>query len=122
MKACLITDDSKVVRKLARRIFEDLGFTCREAADGQEALKSCSEAMPEVMLMDWNMPMMNGVDCIRQLRQMPGGKTPKVIFCTTENDLAHIQTAIEAGADEYIMKPFDSDIIKDKLQVTGALE
>jgi two-component system chemotaxis response regulator CheY len=104
---------------VARKILEELDFDVSEAADGQEALKACQTKMPEVILLDWNMPVMNGIDFLRALRAGAGGDAPKVVFCTTENDMAHIQEAISAGANEYIMKPFDSDIIQSKLSQIG---
>jgi two-component system chemotaxis response regulator CheY len=121
MKFCLIVDDSRVVRKVARRILEDLNFEIAEAADGKLALESCLVRMPDVVLLDWNMPVMNGLEFLIELRQAPGGETPIVVFCTTENDIAHIQAAIGAGANEYIMKPFDSDIIHAKFAQVGLL-
>ena len=119
MKSCLVVDDSKVVRMVARKILEELDFEVSEAADGQEALKTCQTRMPDFILLDWNMPVMNGIEFLRALRAGKGGDAPKVVFCTTENDLAHIQEAISAGANEYIMKPFDSDIIQSKLSQIG---
>jgi two-component system chemotaxis response regulator CheY len=77
--------------------------------------------MPDAILLDWNMPVMSGMEFLRTLRQMDGGQTPVVVFCTTENDLAHIQEAIEAGANEYIMKPFDSEIIESKFSQVGLI-
>tara|TARA_R110002096_G_scaffold32975_1_gene95622 strand:- start:382 stop:747 length:366 start_codon:yes stop_codon:yes gene_type:complete len=121
MKTCLIVDDSRVIRMVARKILEELGFATKEAADGQQALDSCQEAMPEAILLDWNMPVMNGIDFLRKLRQFDGGDKPVVVFCTTENDIEHIQEAIAAGANEYIMKPFDSEIIQAKLSQAGIL-
>ncbi len=121
MTQCLIVDDSRVVRKVARRILEDLGFECREAEDGQVAYDACDAEMPSIILLDWNMPVMNGIEFLEKLRAMPGGDAPKVVFCTTENDMSHIQRAIQAGADEYIMKPFDSEIISSKFTQIGLL-
>lgn len=121
MPTCLIVDDSKIVRKLARRIVEPLGFEVSEAEDGQQAITACTQSMPFLILLDWYMPVMNGIEFIQHLRQMPSGRDPKVIFCTTENDLNNIMQAIECGADEYVMKPFDEEIIKNKLQQIGAL-
>ena len=121
MKSCLIVDDSKVVRMVARKILEDLQFDISEAADGQAALDSCLERMPDVILLDWNMPVMSGIDFLRALRATDGGGGPVVVFCTTENDIAHIQQAMEAGANEYIMKPFDSEIIETKFAQVGLL-
>lgn len=120
MKTCLIVDDSRVVRKVARRIFEDLGFSCSEAEDGQQAYDACMNEMPEIILLDWNMPVMNGIEFLRKLRSSAGGDAPKVMFCTTENEMSFIQEALGAGANEYIMKPFDSEIIQGKLaQIEG---
>jgi two-component system chemotaxis response regulator CheY len=121
MKSCLIVDDSRVVRKVARRILEDIGFACEEAEDGQKACEACEASMPDMVLLDWNMPVMNGLEFLQALRAMPGGDQPKVIFCTTENDMSHIQQAIQAGANEYIMKPFDNEIIESKLAQVGLI-
>ncbi|WP_029012030.1 response regulator [Niveispirillum irakense] len=121
MKSCLVVDDSRVVRKVARKILEELGFTCDEAEDGKQAMDHCARVMPDAILLDWNMPVMTGIEFLRRLRKMTGGQAPKVVFCTTENDLAHIQEALSAGANEYIMKPFDSDIIQTKFQQVGLL-
>ena len=121
MKSCLIVDDSKVVRTVARKILEDLNFEIYEAEDGQAAMNECNRRMPDAILLDWNMPVMNGIDFLRALRKSTGGDAPMVIFCTTENDMAHIQEAISAGANEYIMKPFDSEIIQSKFSQVGLL-
>lgn len=121
MKSCLVVDDSKVVRMVARKILEELEFEVLEAADGREALNACQARMPDFILLDWNMPVMNGIEFLRALRAVEGGDAPKVVFCTTENDLTHIKEAIAAGANEYIMKPFDSDIIQSKLSQIGIL-
>ncbi|MDY0029030.1 MAG: response regulator [Pseudobdellovibrionaceae bacterium] len=122
MRTCLVVDDSRVVRKVARRILEDLQFNCEEAEDGQQAYEFCTNAMPEVILLDWNMPVMSGIEFLEKLRQMPSGDTPRVVFCTTENDMSHIQRAMMAGANEYIMKPFDTDIIKSKFIQIGLID
>jgi len=121
MKSCLIVDDSKVVRMVAKKILEELGFSTAEAADGQEALTQCLGSMPDGILLDWNMPVKSGIEFLRELRQTPGGDAPLVVFCTTENDIDHIQEALEAGANEYIMKPFDSEIIQAKFSQIGLL-
>lgn len=121
MKSCLVVDDSKVIRMVARRILEDLRFDVSEAVDGKDALDACTNVMPDVILLDWNMPVMSGIEFLRALRQTNGGDEPVVVFCTTENDLDHIRTAMEAGANEYIMKPFDSDILEAKFSQVGVL-
>jgi two-component system chemotaxis response regulator CheY len=122
MSICLVVDDSRVVRKVARRILEELGFTCEEAEDGQQAYNQCAQKMPEAILLDWNMPVMSGIEFLEKLRSMPSGQDPKVVFCTTENDMSHIQRAIMAGANEYIMKPFDTEIIKSKFIQIGLID
>lgn len=119
MKTCLVVDDSKVIRKVARHILETLNFEVREACDGREALSSCMEEAPDVILLDWNMPVMSGMDFLRALRNSGLGNKPKVVFCTTENGMAYIRAAIEAGADEYVMKPFDRETLASKLQIVG---
>lgn len=122
MKTCLVVDDSGLVRKIARRILEGLGFQVEEAADGQKALDYCDRGMPDVILLDWEMPVLDGPECLRLLRARENGAAPKVIFCTSLNDMTHIAQALEAGADEYIMKPFDDDILREKLEAVGMVE
>lgn len=114
MKTCLVVDDSSVVRKVARRILEDMDYVVTEAEDGQEAYDKCREEMPDSILLDWNMPIKSGLEFLRDLRGFTGGDKPKVVFCTTENDVGHIAMALKAGANEYIMKPFDRDILESK--------
>lgn len=121
MKSCLIVDDSKVIRMVARKILQELDFETLEAADGAEALDACRQSMPDGVLLDWNMPVMDGLQFLLELRALQGGDAPIVVFCTTENDIEHIQKAIEAGANEYIMKPFDSEIIQAKFSQVGLL-
>ena len=121
MKTCLVVDDSSVIRKVARRILEGLDFQILEAENGEEAIESCKRQLPDAILLDWNMPKMDGSDFLRALRRLPGGDKPKVVFCTTENDVAHIARALHAGANEYIMKPFDKDIVEAKFQEVGLI-
>jgi two-component system chemotaxis response regulator CheY len=120
-KTCLIVDDSRVVRTIARRIIHEFGFCSREAENGEEALAQCRAAMPDAILLDWNMPVMGGLTFLVALRRLPGGDKPKVVFCTTENTPEHIHAAIEAGADDYIMKPFDKEIVLSKFTLVGLL-
>ncbi len=122
MKSCLLVDDSRVIRKVARQIFESMEFSCEEAEHGQVALEVCQKNMPDVILLDWNMPVMDGLEFLRALRKLPNGGETVVVFCTTENDMKHIQEAISNGANEYIMKPFDADIVRSKLAQLGVIE
>ncbi len=108
MKTCLVVDDSSVIRKVARRILEGLEFEITEAEDGVQALEACRGKMPDAVLLD-------------SLRRLPDGDRPKVVFCTTENDVAHIARALHAGANEYIMKPFDKEIVEAKFQEVGLI-
>ena len=121
MLSCLVVDDSRVIRKVSRRILEDLGFEVAEASDGVEAMAWCSAMMPDAILLDWRMPAMDGLEFVSRLRAEPGGKRPKVIFCTVENEIERIREALDAGADEYIMKPFDGAIVASKLAYVGLL-
>ncbi len=121
MKQILIVDDSRVIRKVAQRILATLGFLTREAENGLEALNACQAMMPDAILLDWNMPVMDGITFLGELRELDGGLAPKVVFCTTENEMAQITRAIHAGADEYIMKPFDKQIIVSKFEEVGLI-
>ncbi len=121
MKTCLIVDDSKIVRMVARKILERLNFEIAEAEDGQQALDACMAEMPTAVLLDWNMPVKNGLEFLRELRALDDVDQPVVVFCTTKNDMTHIQEAIRAGANEYLMKPFDSEIIESKFIQVGLL-
>jgi two-component system chemotaxis response regulator CheY len=120
-KTCLIVDDSRVVRKMAHLLLEEMGFKCSDAENGREALTACQGGMPDAILLDWVMPVMNGLEFIKALRALDGGKAPKVIFCTTLNEVPNIQDALNAGADEYIMKPFDADVMRSKFELVGLL-
>ncbi|GLQ16188.1 response regulator [Maritalea porphyrae] len=116
MKTCLIVDDSSVIRKVARRIIEDIGYEVDEAEDGREAFEKCTQSMPDAILVDWNMPVMTGLEFVKELRSYIGGESPKILFCTTENDVGHIAMALKAGANEYMMKPFDREIMESKFR------
>ncbi|MDE2515100.1 MAG: response regulator [Rhodospirillales bacterium] len=118
---CLVVDDSRVVRKVARRILEANGYEVAEAEDGQKALDACRAAMPDCVLLDWNMPVMNGIEFLRALRREYGPEKPTVVFCTTENEISFIEQAIESGAQEFIMKPFDAEILLGKFAQVGLL-
>jgi two-component system chemotaxis response regulator CheY len=121
MKTCLVVDDSSVIRKIARRILEEMDFDIIEAEDGEQALEVCKRGLPDAVLLDWNMPVMDGFEFLIELRRLPGGDEPKVVFCTTENGIDHIARALHAGANEYIMKPFDRDIVTAKFQEVGLI-
>jgi len=120
-RTCLVVDDSRVVRRVARSILEANGFAVQEAANGHEALDACRSAMPDCVLLDWNMPVMNGLEFLKALRAEFGPGRPPVLFCTTETEIASIEQAIENDAQEYIMKPFDADILLGKIAQVGLM-
>jgi two-component system chemotaxis response regulator CheY len=121
MKTCLIVDDSRMIRRVAGRIIKDLGFETIEAINGQDALDKCLIEMPDAILVDWAMPVMDGFDFVKNLRDLTDGDKPTVVFCTAVRDIERIVEALAVGADEYVMKPFDSDIIESKFALAGIL-
>ncbi|WP_366519506.1 response regulator [uncultured Erythrobacter sp.] len=118
-KACLIVDDSRVIRKVSSKIVSSLGYVPIEAQDGIEALARCKKAMPALILTDWDMPEMDGLEFVRHLRAIPTPKAPTVVFCTSKNKPADVQAGIQAGADDYIVKPFDEAGLRAKLERLG---
>jgi two-component system, chemotaxis family, chemotaxis protein CheY len=120
-RTCLVVDDSRVVRKVARRILEANGYEVAEGADGKLALDACRSQMPDCVLLDWNMPVMNGMEFLKALRAEFGPDKPAVVFCTTETEMSFIEQAIMNGAQEYIMKPFDEEILLGKFSQVGLL-
>jgi len=121
MRSCLVVDDSPVIRKIARRILEEMEFDVSEAEDGIKALENCMSTSHDLIILDWNMPEMSGIEFLENLRAKKEMNQPIVIFCTTESSIDHIRKAIELGANEYIMKPFDREIIEAKLSQVGLL-
>ena len=121
-KTCLVVDDSSVVRKVLSKIITELGFKTSQAENGAAALEACRESLPTVVLLDWNMPIMSGMEFFENFLEIEDHDDTKVIFCTTENELDKISEAIAKGADEYIMKPFDKDILEEKFRQVGLIE
>jgi len=119
---CLVVDDSRVIRRVATGIISSLGLRTAEAEHGLAAMEFCGTTVPDFVLLDWNMPEMDGITCLRSLRAMDLNPRPIVVMCTTENGMAKIREALEAGADEYIMKPYERDVLIDKLVQVGLVE
>ncbi len=119
MKHCLVVDDSRVIRTVARRIMEDLKYTVEEVEDGMAALRAVRDKMPDLIFLDWNLPTMKGVEFVRSVRGQQDGGHPVILFCTTENDATEVAHAMAAGANEYVMKPFDGSIVRAKLAEIG---
>ena len=118
----LIVDDSRFVRGYLRGLLEEKGIECEEAADGQTGIDQLNSDAPfDLALVDWNMPGMNGLDMLTQLRA-EGHSDVKVLMVTTEAENDFIVRALDAGADEYLMKPFDDDALTEKLAMLGLAE
>lgn len=117
----LVVDDSEQVCRDARRIVEGLGFEVREAKDGEAALKLCRAEMPALVLLDWIMPGMSGLDFLQALRAIPDASRTTVIFLSGNGRARDIDLAMRSGASEYLMKPFDPDLIAFKLTQVGLL-
>jgi two-component system chemotaxis response regulator CheY len=118
-KVCLIVDDSRVIRKVSTKIAKSLGFVPVEAQDGEEALARCKKSMPHLVLTDWDMPEMDGLEFVKRLRAIPTPKPPVVVFCTSKNKATDVHAGIQAGADDYIVKPFDEAALRAKLERLG---
>lgn len=119
-RQCLVVDDSRMIRKVSRRIVESLGYQVSEVENGQEALARCQAAMPDLILLDWNMPVMSGLDFVTALRAMNSTKHARVVFCTSVADQFNVHKGFEAGADEFVTKPFDAETLLAKLHRIGA--
>jgi two-component system, chemotaxis family, chemotaxis protein CheY len=119
VKHCLIVDDSKVIRKISKHIFENIGFSVHEAENGAQALNHIATQKIDLVMLDWNMPVMTGIEFMEKLNASEAQHRPKVIFCTTESGLGFIRKALDAGADDYLLKPFDSPTILRKLSELG---
>jgi two-component system, chemotaxis family, chemotaxis protein CheY len=121
MAKALVVDDSRAVRMILARTLKELGFEVREAANGREALEVIETEKNAVTLVlaDWNMPEINGLELLKQLRQKPELSSLVVVMVTTETELDQMAAALEAGANEYVMKPFTKDILVEKLQLVG---
>jgi two-component system, chemotaxis family, chemotaxis protein CheY len=121
MAKALVVDDSKAVRMILAKTLKELGFEVREAANGREALEviEVEKTAVTLVLADWNMPEIDGLELLKRLRQKPELASLVVVMVTTETELGQMTAALEAGANEYIMKPFTRDILVEKLQLVG---
>jgi len=119
MKHCLVVEDSRVMRTVARRIFEELQFETNEIEDGLGGLRICHDKMPDMIFLDWNLPSMPGLEFLKSVRGQPNGAHPVILFATTENDPDEIAAAIAAGADDFVMKPYDRATLRTKLVELG---
>ena len=120
-KTILAVDDSSSLRQMVAFSLKAAGYQVVEAVDGQDALTQCEASAPDVVLLDWNMPVMSGMEFLQALATAKVAARPKIIFCTTENGISHIKAAVDAGADEYVMKPFDRETLESKLAIVGVI-
>ncbi|MBB4197733.1 two-component system response regulator [Rhodoblastus sphagnicola] len=121
MKQGLVVDDSAVIRRVTGRILELMGFGSTELDTGDKALDHCGAAMPDVILLDWNIPGLDGIELLRKLRRLPGSERVKIVYCATENDAMMIGRALRAGADDVLLKPFDLREVQEKFEDLGLI-
>jgi two-component system, chemotaxis family, chemotaxis protein CheY len=121
MTTCLVVDDSDVIRRVVTHMLHALGLRSEEATGPLEALAKCDVDMPDYILLDWHMPGLNVVDFLTQLRARPNGACVKIIYSTSEHDPVDIARAMTAGANDYVVKPFDRATLAQKLGVFSAV-
>ena len=117
MAKCLIADDSKVIRMILSKIMNNLKFDVIEAEDGEEVVELCETNEPELVIMDTKLPILEGIDALYKIRNMQRITQPKIVLCSSVTDPDRIREALDGGADDYIMKPFDEEIIVSKLEI-----
>lgn len=120
-KRCLIVDDSEVVRRVIKHMLGAMGVEASEAVNGLDALDRCSKSMPDAILLDWMMPVQSGFECLQSLRRLAGSEAAAVIYCTTENDPAEFARALAAGASDVLVKPYNREMLRQKLESLGVL-
>ena len=119
MRQCLIVDDSNIIRKVARKILEDLRYEVIEAESGSQALELCAGTLPDAILLDWHMPDMMGLETLQKLRTGSEDRKPYIVYAITENDGSEITRAMTAGADDYVLKPYDRRDLEAKFSATS---
>lgn len=121
MPSCIVADDSKIMRMLIRKIIENFGYNVNEAENGEDVLEQCVKNMPDLVICDWELPLIDGIDVLLKIRTDKKVKQPVFIFCSYVRDPQIIEQAIKAGADDFIIRPFDEDIIASKLRIIKLL-
>ena len=121
MPSCIVADDSKIMRMLISKIMENFGYSVDEAENGEDLLEQCAKNMPDLIICDWEMPLIDGIDVLLKIRTDKKVKQPVFMFCSYIKDPQVIEQAISAGADDFIMRPFDEDIIASKLRIIKIL-
>lgn len=121
MPKALVVDDSRTIRTILSKTLKGVGFEVLEAENGREALEviEAESAAVSLILLDWDMPEMNGLELLKRLRQAPEFSSTVVVMVTAQTELDHIGEALDAGANEYVMKPFTKDILMGKIELAG---
>ncbi|MFZ1814736.1 MAG: response regulator [Rhizobiaceae bacterium] len=122
MKIFMIVDDSPVIRKVGRRLIEDMGLVVVEAVDSIDAVSQCRDNMPDAVMVDWDLPDGSGLEVIREISHLPGSENCKLIYCTSELMVSEMTKAKRSGASGFIMKPFNRRVLADKLAQFGLIE
>ena len=121
MASCIIADDSKIMRMLLTKIMENFGYIAFEAEDGEDLLEQCAKQMPDLIICDWQLPLIDGIDILHKIRSDKKSSQPVFIFCAHTKDKDIIEQAMNSGADDFIMRPFDEDIVASKLRIIKVL-
>lgn len=121
MAQCVIADDSRIIRMLLSKIMNNLNFDVLEAEDGEEVVEMCEINEPDLVIIDRRLPVLEGIDAMYKIRSLKKIKQPKIMFCSSIIDVEKIRETLDGGADDYIMKPFDEEIIISKLEILGLL-
>ena len=121
MLCWLIVDDSDLIRKVMRKVLEDLHYMVIEAESGQQAIAKCTKAMPEIIVLDWHMPDMSGHEVLAAIKDLPAERRPVICYLTTQNDPMDISRAFALGAETYLMKPFNREVFTKKISEVALL-
>ncbi|MCQ2740985.1 MAG: response regulator [Alphaproteobacteria bacterium] len=121
MPTCLIADDSKMMRMLLSKIMSNFGYQVSEAENGEDLVRQCTQKMPDLIISDWELPLIDGIDVLLKIRSTPKIKQPVFIFCSYQKNPEIISQALAAKADDFIMRPFDEEIIASKLKIIKVL-
>jgi two-component system chemotaxis response regulator CheY len=124
MSKAMVIDDSRTIRMILSDTLAELGYQVSQASNGKEALSTLEKEGDafSLFLVDWNMPEMNGLEFVKRLRANPRYTAVPLMMVTTETEISQMVAALEAGANEYVMKPFTKEIIADKLRLLGLLQ
>ncbi len=121
MKVFLVVDDAPVVRRVASIVLEDLGFRVVGAENGIEALQRVKSFMPDAMMIDWDLVDMSGLEFLQEFKRLPGSGSTRIFYCTSQIAVSEMTRAKRMGADHFLLKPFDREILTYKIKESGLL-